>query len=158
MGPAVFVEIQRGNAERVMPLGAIDVRLYGDVFERTVAFVVIKNILRARQTARPAHHGNAFPYTCRPLAGRGRRRKIKIHIVGYDQVEPAVAIIVNKCAACSPAFLRAVISSADALPPARCGESGLGGDVGKSSVVIVAIEMIAGCWSGGSRSEPGPIH
>jgi len=111
IGPAVFVEIQRGNAERVMPVGAIDMRLGSDVFERTVAFVVIKNILRARQTAAGRTSRETFPYTGGPLAWRGRRRKIKIHIVGYDQVEPAVAIIVNKCAACSPAFPRAGDSS-----------------------------------------------
>src|SRR5580700_4483483 len=177
-----------------MPVGAINVRLYGDVLKAAVAFIVIENILGARQTTRATHHRNAFPYTIGSLARRGRRRQIEIHIVGYDQVEPTVAIIVDKCAAGAPSFSRAcdsgffrhfrknaaliviqavlaivgdvdifpavvvVIPDADPLAPASCSQSGLRGHVGESSVVIVTIEMITRCWSGGGRSKPGSVY
>ena len=84
VGPAILVEVESGDAERVVPVGSIDMCLGGDVFKRAVAFVVIKNILRARQTARAAHYWNSLPNAGRALARCGSRREIEVHVVGDD--------------------------------------------------------------------------
>jgi len=78
IGPAVFVVSSVENAERVMPVGAIDMRLGSDVYERTVAFVVIKNILRAGKRAGRTSRGTPFHIQVGGSPGAGRRRKIKI--------------------------------------------------------------------------------
>jgi len=93
-----------------MPVGAIDMRLGSDVFERTVAFVVIKNILRARKPRGRTSREHLSIYRWAARLARAPSQDQNPHSC-YDQVEPAVAIIVNKCAACSPAFPRAGDSS-----------------------------------------------
>ena len=45
--PAVGVEVESRDTERVMAIGAIEVRFNCDIFECTVAAVAIKNVLRA---------------------------------------------------------------------------------------------------------------
>ena len=51
-----------------------------------------------------------------------------------------------------------VVADADALAPAVRGQPGLGGHVGKSSVVIVAIQMIGGRRSRRKSFERGAVH
>src|SRR5271167_2916439 len=90
-----------------MSVGAVDVRLDGDVFERAIALVVVENVLRTRQSARAAHHRHSLPYTVRALPGRGSGGQIEVHVVGDHQVEPAVAVVVYERAARAPRFSRA---------------------------------------------------
>src|ERR1700740_2634642 len=59
--PAVFVEVERRNAEGIVTVGALDVRLARNIFEGSVAAIVVKNVLRSGKAARSAHHRNAFP-------------------------------------------------------------------------------------------------
>ena len=106
VGPAVFVEIERGDAEGIVAVGAVDVRFGRNVFKRAVAAIVIENVLRPRQATRPAHHRNALPDAGRTLAGRGRGRQIEVDIVRYDEIEPAVAVVVDEGAARAPGLAR----------------------------------------------------
>src|SRR5579863_5670886 len=87
VGPAVFIKIKGRNAQRIMSVCAFDVRLRGYVFECAIAFVVVENVLFARQPARAAHHGNAFPYTTCTLTRRWRSGQIEVHIIRDHEVE-----------------------------------------------------------------------
>ena len=111
-----------------MSVGAVDVRFRGYVFESAVAFVVVENILRARQPARAAHHGNALPDASGALAGRGSGGQIEVHVVRDHQIEFAVAVVIDECAARSPRFSRA-------------GDAGFFGDLGEDAALVV-IEAI----------------
>src|SRR4029077_1365188 len=71
VGPAVFVEVERGDAEAVVAVGFVDVSGLGDVLEGAVAAIVIKEIRAPRQAARAAHHRDAFPDAIGTLAGLG---------------------------------------------------------------------------------------
>src|SRR5262249_28948113 len=86
IGPAVFVEVQCGYAERVVTIGASDVRLGGDILEGSVATIVIEDVLRSGEPARTAHYRDTFPETGGSVSGRRRRRQIEIHIVGDHQI------------------------------------------------------------------------
>src|SRR5437667_4780896 len=105
-------------------------------------------------------------------------RQTKVHVVGDDQIEPSVAIVIYESAAGTPRFagtrgprrfahffessvfvvikaILAVVSNVEVLPAvivvvphayslppsARC-KPGLHSHVGKSAVVIIAIEMV----------------
>ena len=81
VGPAVFIEIECRNAESVVAVCAIDMRLRRDVFKRSIAAIVVEDVLRSGEAARPTHHRNTFPDAGRPLARRRRRREIKVDVV-----------------------------------------------------------------------------
>src|ERR1700730_13110546 len=72
IGPAIFVKIEGGNAEGIMAVGAVDVRFHGYVLECAVALVVVKNILRAGQSAWAAHYRDALPNAGCAITWRGR--------------------------------------------------------------------------------------
>src|SRR5216683_2966269 len=127
--PAVVVVIKSGNAEGVMPVGLIDAGFGSDIFENAVAKIVIKNIFRPRQAAWAAHHRHAFPHAGGPLAGSGRGGQIEIDVVGDEQIELAVAVVVNKGAAGAPGFSVA-------------GNLGFLADVGEGAVAVVVVEDV----------------
>src|SRR4029077_256887 len=60
-GPAVVVVIECGDAEGVVAVGLVDVSLDGDVFEGSIAAIVVEDIFCAGQALRSAHYGRAFP-------------------------------------------------------------------------------------------------
>src|SRR6266567_2098065 len=125
--PAIVVVIKSGNAEGVVPVGLIDAGFGGDIFESAVAKIVIKDIFRPRQATRAAHHRHAFPHAGGPLAGSGGGGQIEIDVVGDEQIELAVAVVVDKGAAGAPGFSVA-------------GNFGFLADVGEGAVAIVVVE------------------
>ena len=84
--------------------------------------------MRARQAARSAHHRDAFPYAGGALAGSGRSGEIEVDVVGDDQIEPAVAIVIDEGTASAPGF-------------AGAGDSGFVADFGE--------DTFRGCDRGG---------
>ena len=154
---------------------------------------MVKNIFRAGQSARAAHHRNSFPHTRRPFSRRGRVGNVKVHIVGDHQIEQTIAIVIDKGASGAPGFPGArdpglfadfgedsalivietilavvgdvevfpsvivVVADANALSPARRGQTGLRGDVSKCSVMLVAVQMIGGSLSRGNPSRVVPF-
>ena len=96
VGPTIVIEIKGGHAQRVMTGGLIDVRLSRYVHEFPSTHIVIENVLRSRQSARPAHHGNSLPHTRRALARGWRFREIEIYIVGYDKVQLSIAVVIQE--------------------------------------------------------------
>src|SRR5262249_20259919 len=87
-----------------MRLRLVDLRLAGYVLELPITQVVIKNVLRPRQSARAAHHRDALPHARSPLSRRRRVRDVKVNVVCDHQVEQAVAVVIDKRAAGSPGF------------------------------------------------------
>src|SRR6185369_14802508 len=107
VGPAIVVEVESRNAEGVVAAGLIDFRFRRDVFKLSLAQIVIKNIFRTGQAARPAHDWNAFPHARCSLAWGRSRGYIKVHVVCDYQIEKPVAIVIDKGASCSPGFAAA---------------------------------------------------
>ena len=128
VGPAVIVVVERGDAERVVAVGLVDVGFRGDIFEGAVTAIVVKDVLRGRQSSRPAHHRRALPDARRAISRSGRGREIEVNIICNDEIELAVAIIVNESAARAPRFSR----SAHACFVRHIGED----------AVIVVVEMV----------------
>src|ERR1700675_2817758 len=85
-----------------MAVGSVDVGFRCDVLERSIAAIVIEDVLRARKSAGAAHHGHSFPHAGRTLAGGWRGRKIEVDVVGDHEIEVAVAVVVNPRAPCAP--------------------------------------------------------
>ena len=107
IGPAIVVEVESRNAERVVAVGLVDVRFLGNVLESVVAAIAVQDVLRPRESARPAHHRHTLPHARWPISESRRRGKIKVHVVRDHQIEMAVAIIINPRASRTPGLPRA---------------------------------------------------
>ena len=111
------------------PRGGRDARLPADVGERAVA-VVVKELHRSgRQPARTAVHGHALPAAVRVLAGLRQLLERRVQVIRDEEIEAAVAIVVD------PGAARAVAHVV--LLQAR-----LRGDVGERAVAVVVIEHV----------------
>src|SRR5438552_1473226 len=65
-----------------------------------MAIVVIKNVAIERQAARAAVHSQVAIPAIGILAGLGSRGEIEFHVIGNENIQPPVFVIVEKCAAC----------------------------------------------------------
>ena len=147
--------------------------------EGTVAIVAVQQIGSAFQPARAAHHGDAFPLAVLVAARLWNGFLVEDDVVGDEQVEIAVTIVIEKRATGPPAPARCrkagllgpvferpvplvaiehvvsevghqqigvpvvvVIGGADALTPARAGQTSPPGDILKRAVSLIAIEVI----------------
>ncbi len=88
-----------------MPLAAAMPDGDGDVFERAVTLVAIEHVLAALQAGRAAGDGDALVAAQAGL-GHGRGRELHVDVVGDDEIEAAVAVVVEKRAAGAPAARR----------------------------------------------------
>ena len=144
VGPSVVVEIgcRRSHAvrsrrlpvtadedHRRRPARASDPRRFRHVGECAVAAVAIEDIRAAGESQWSTRNRDVVVATVGRLTGPRRRRRIEIHIVGDEQIEMAVAVVIQKAAA---------------RAPARSGssDSGLFRDVGKRAVTVVVIEHV----------------
>ncbi len=100
----------------------------GDIGERAVAIVVVENIFAALEAGRTAGHHHAL-VEARARFRHGRGRQIQIDVVGDEQIELAVAVVVHKCAAGVPAL-------------AIAGDAGLLAHIGERAVAVVVVENI----------------
>ena len=105
VGPAVVVEIAGEHGEaggfRSLDSGAL-----GHVGEPPTSVVVIERHGFGRQAHGAADHGEPFPHALPAIAGLGHAGGIEIEIVGDEQVQLAVAIVIEKGAAGAPALGR----------------------------------------------------
>ena len=105
IGPAVVVEVERAHAEAVRAFRARDARALRDVLERAVAAIVIQRVPAAGESRRTA--GDLDPFVAAETRLRRRRGgEVEIDVVGDEEVEPSVAIVVEERAAGSPARAR----------------------------------------------------
>src|ERR1700757_2996924 len=86
-------------------------------------------MVAGRQAARTALHGNAFPVAVHVFSGDWGVLEGEAHVVGDEQVEVAVAVVIHKAATRAPAGL--VVPQ-----PGRLGH------IGEGAVTIVAEEAI----------------
>ncbi len=98
VGPAVIVKIGDRDAEAIGADGVEDAGLFRYVGEGSIAVVVVEDVLAALQAGRPAGDLDAFVGAC---AGLGKRRglDIEVDVVGDEEIEVAVAIVVEEGAA-----------------------------------------------------------
>src|SRR5690606_6672528 len=127
IGIAVVVEVRGDDAESVAVAAAVDPAGARNVGEAAVAFVVKQEVLRERQSPWSTDDRRALPLTEAARAGQGSRLAIEREIVGDHQVESAVAVVVNECAADIPS---------DVVGPKPGSDSG----IAKRSVAVVAIQ------------------
>ncbi len=103
--PPVIVEVERRDAEAVGAARLQDAGLLRDVGEAVVTEVAIERIAPAGQAGRPARHRHPL-VAAQPRFGRRRVREIEIDVVGDEEVEAAVPVVVDEGAAGIPARAR----------------------------------------------------
>ena len=86
VGPSVVVVVEGGDAQRIMAVGLVDVSFGGNVFERAIAAVVVKDVFCGGQASRAAHHRRAFPDARSSLSGGRGGGEIEIYIIRHDQI------------------------------------------------------------------------
>jgi len=128
VGPAIVVEIGGEDAEAVGAVGLEDAGGFGDIAEGTVTVVVEENVFAADEAGGSAGDEHSFVITGAGF-GDGRGGEIHVDVIGDEEIELAVAIVIDECAAGIPAL-------------ATGGDAGFFADVGESAVAIVVIENI----------------
>ena len=127
--PPVAVEVGRRCGHGITAGHAGDARHRGHVGERAVAVVVKQEVRIGRQPARAAVDRHTLPDAVGPAADFRRRREIEPEIVRHEQIDTAVAVVVDERAARSP--------SGSTGRQARAG-----GDVSEAAVSEVVIEHV----------------
>src|SRR2546425_10566760 len=128
VGPAVVVEIGGENAEAEGAVGLQNTRGFGDIGEGAIAVVVIEDIFAARQAGRAAGDHDAFVEAGAGF-GNGRRGEVEVNVIGDEEIEAAVAVVVHEGAAGVPALAIAC-------------DAGLGADVGEGAIAVVVVETV----------------
>ena len=128
VGPAVVVEVGDADAERIGADGVPHAGFFADVGEGAVAVVVIEDVFAALQAGRAAGHLDAFVGAAGGF-GSGRGLEVEVDVVGDEEVEVAVPVVVEKCAAGVPARV-------------RLKKACLLGHVGEGAVAVVAEEGV----------------
>ena len=100
-----------------------------DILEVATAFVVIENVRCAGQTARPAHHRRPLPHATRLRSRRRRRGQIEVNVVCDNNIQPPIAVVVNKGAASAPLL-------------AGAGRARLRRDIAKRTIALIVEQMV----------------
>src|SRR5262245_36787377 len=110
VGPGVVVEIRRDDSESVRAVGLQNARLVRNVRERDVApffrIVAVEDVLAAFQPGRAAGDHHAFVQT-RPGLWRGRGLEVEVDVIGDEEVEVAVLVVIDEGRAAPPSGLQA---------------------------------------------------
>ncbi len=128
-GPAVVIEIGSHGGHAVAALCLGDAGLLADIGEGTVAIVVIEGGNAGGQAARAAVDRNSFPIAVRVFAGLRNRFGVELEVVGDEEIEAAVAVVIDEGAAGAPTI-------------SGMKKSGLLRDIGEGAVAIVVIEDV----------------
>ncbi len=102
VGPAIVVEVRREHAESVGSVRFENPGRFGDVGEGAVAVVVVEDVVVALQSGRSAGNHDGLVETRARFRHR-RGLEIHVNVVGDEEVELAVAIVVDEGAAGAPA-------------------------------------------------------
>ena len=128
VGPAVIVEVGDGDGECVGADGVPHAAFLRDVGEGAVAVVAVEDVFATLQTGGAAGYLNAFVGAAGGF-GKGGGLDVEVDVVGDEEVEVAVAVVVEERAAGVPSGL-------------RLQEACFGGDIGEGAVAVIAIEDI----------------
>ena len=97
--------------------------------ECPVAIVPIKRMLAGRQTPRAAFNRDSFPPAVRVVAGSGGVFKRKPNVIGNEQIQVSVTVVVHEGAAGPKPLL--IVPKASRL-----------GHIGESSVAVIAVQRV----------------
>ena len=127
--PAVVIEIGDDHAKAITAAGREDAGLRRDVGKRAVAVVVIERIVGHGQPLRAAYDHDSFPLAVLAASGLWCLTQIEVDIVRDEDIQVAVAIVVDKRTARSPA---------------RAGDRQAGGpgDIREFSATHVPVEAV----------------
>ena len=104
VGPAVFVVVEGGDGEAVVAVGALDAGGLADVFEFSVAEIVEESVGGVGKAARAAHDGDALPHAAGAGARLGGGGEVEVDVVGDEDIEFAVTVVVDEGTAGAPLF------------------------------------------------------
>src|SRR6185437_16663784 len=126
---AVIIEIRHENAQTVARRGFPNPAVLCYIRESAIAIVAKKEVLGVRQPLWAAVHGNPL-IDARTAARKRRFLRVEVDIVADKQVQPAIAIVIEKSAAGAPLGL-------------LIQEARLRGDVGECAAVVVIQDVPA---------------
>src|SRR5262249_49338691 len=106
-----------------------DTCLLADIGKSAVAIVAIQRMSSSGHSNGPTFNRDTFPVAIRVLSRNRRVFEREMHVVGNEQIEIAVAIIVNETASRSPTLL--LVPKASTL-----------GYVSKRAIAVVAIQTV----------------
>src|SRR4051794_41180009 len=84
-----------------------DAGFFGNIFKRAVAAIAIQQIRAAAEALRATWDWDLAITAIKGRSGLGRARRVEGHVVGDEQIEMAVAIVIQETAACAPAVFDA---------------------------------------------------
>ena len=128
IGPAIIIKIGGQDAQAEGSVGLKNSGGSRNIGESAVAVVVIKNIFATLEPRRAACDHHAF-IEARARFRHRRGRQVHIDIVGDEEIELAIAVVVHEGAAGIPAL-------------AIAGDAGFFADVRKSAVAVVVKENV----------------
>src|SRR5437660_12285799 len=98
----IVVKITADHAQPIVAVGIRNAGLPGYVSERAIAIVVIETIARALQTSGPALHRYTFELASASFAELRQIIHIEIYIVGDEEIELAIVIVIDESSAGGP--------------------------------------------------------
>ena len=127
--PAIVVEVIGDGSDGIARAGLENAGLLRNVGEGPIAIVVIEDVGVRRKTARAAHDGYALPLAVVRCIGGWNFVGIELDVVADEEIEKAVAVVVEKGAAGAPANVFLI-------------EPGLLRDIGKCAIAVVMEEDV----------------
>jgi len=96
VGPAVVVKVVGYGCDRIARTGFQNPRSLGDIGKSSVAIVVIEKVVAAWKAPWSAHDRDTLPLAVACLICRRDCIWIQLDVVADEQIEMAVAVIVEK--------------------------------------------------------------
>src|ERR1039458_1977562 len=127
--PPIMVEIRGQRGESVTSRCIENAGLLRDVGEPAIAVVVKKRVHAGLEPPWPAHDVDPFPLAPPSLSWSRHRVVTEVHVAYYENIDLAVAVVINKTATGAPLAPRGL-------------EPSLGSYVAKRAVPVVSIQHV----------------
>ena len=100
--PSIIVEIPGQGCEAIKCIRFRHSRLVARVCESAVSIVVEQLAMRSFQSPRAAHDRDSLPDAIITAARHRSIRKIQVHVLGDEQIQFSVAVIIHERTTCLP--------------------------------------------------------
>ena len=127
--PPILIQISRYHCHPVAFGRFCDPCLLADIGKRTVAIIAVQRVSSSGHSDRSAFNGYASPVAIRVLSWNRCMLEREAHVIGNEQIEIPIPVVVDETAARPPAWR---------IVP----QSGTPGHVGKRSIAVVAVETV----------------